>query len=50
MLHLRGMIKSELVGTDDMRADDKIKVVDKNKFIMCRRAIMNLGGRIQDLP
>ena len=50
MLQLRGVIKSVLVGTDDMRADDKTKVVDKNKFIMCRRAIMNLGSRIKDIP
>ena len=44
------MIKSELVGTDDMRADDKTKVVDKKSSIMCRRAIMNLGSRVKDLP
>ena len=44
------MIKSVLVGTDDMRADDGTEIVDKNKFIMCRRTIMNFGSRIKDIP
>ena len=49
-LQLRGVIEPALVSADDMQADDKTKVVDKNKFIMCRRAIMNLGFRIKDIP
>ena len=49
-LQLRGVIEPALVSAVDMQADDKTKVVDKNKFIMCRRAIMNLGSRIKDIP
>ena len=41
-LHLRGKIKITLVGTDQMMADNKTKVVDKTKAINCRRAQMNL--------
>ena len=49
-LQLRNVIKSVLVGTDDMRADDKTKVVDKKKFLMCRRTTMNLEPGTTDAP
>ena len=41
-LQLRNIIKTVLITTDLMRADDKTKVVDKKKFEMCRRETMNL--------
>ena len=47
-LQLRNVIKSVLVGTDHMRADDKTKVVDKKKFMMCRRATMNFPPDMPD--
>ena len=49
-LQLRNIIKSVLVGTDAMRADDKTKVVDKKKFAMCRRETMNLEKDTKDFP
>ena len=49
-LQLRKIIKSVLVGTDLMRADDKTKVVDKTKFAMCRRTTMNLDPSVKDFP
>ena len=47
-LHLKNVIKSTLLGTDYMRADDKTKVVDKKKFLMCRRETMNLSPDKKD--
>ena len=47
-LQLRNVLKSVLVSTDIMRADDKTKVVDKKKFNFCRRAIMNLPADTKD--
>ena len=41
-LYLQGKISLELIGTDDMRADDKTKVVDRKKFEFCRMTVMNL--------
>lgn len=49
MLQLRNVIKGVLVTTEKMRADDKTKVVDKNKFFMCRRATMNLPSSVPDV-
>ena len=47
-LHMKNVIKSVLTGTDKMRADDKTKVVDKKKFLMCRRETMNLSAEMKD--
>ena len=47
-LHMMNVIKSVLTGTDNMRADDKTKVVDKKKFLMCRRETMNLSADKKD--
>ena len=41
-LYLEGKIRVELISTDDMRADDKTKVVDRKKFEFCRKTTMHL--------
>jgi len=45
---LRNVIKSVLVRTEVMRADDKTKVVDKKMFIKCRQETMNLPANMSD--
>ena len=49
-LVLRGKIKSKLVRTEHMMADDKTKAVDRKKFFQCRRAQMNLPSSVVDPP
>ena len=47
-LVLRGKIRSILIGTNDMMADDKTKAVDRKKFMICRRVQMNLPSSVID--
>ena len=47
-LAMRNRVSVILVGTDVQMADDKTKVVDKRKFLACRRAQMNLPGNVSD--
>ena len=41
-LYLKGRIKMLLTTTDLMRADDKTKIVERKKFLYCRKMTMNL--------
>ena len=41
-LTLRKIIVIELISTELMRADDKTKVLDKKKFLYCRKMTMNI--------
>ena len=49
-MYLRKKLDIRLVDTKRMRADDKTKVVDKDKFLYCRKLQRRIASRPPRAP